>query len=478
MAETSHTRSILSKVLFIGGIIIILVLLAWAIISFVPAIFSSLSGAGSYFKNLGKTGGDITVLTNDNDLATGDRFSAYWQFSPTEAGTYSITHECVNGASFDIHIGTETKRLICNTPLSLPANTVNVELTAYNGNTNTFVDVPIKVYYTVTGENAPQYNGETTVTVRNGNASVAENGAPTSGTLSSATITSQPVSSGSTQTSGSQTGTQTSGSTQAQPMSVVNTPTYTYNAPTGRADLAISNIYSIPGQSALQFDVYNIGGGTTGIWQFAYSDPSQGGKTQYSPAQISLGAGQGIRFTLSFSGQSRTNETVALFVDPANIVAENSESNNTASVVVTGRVTGSNGNTGGSSNGDYNSNDDADLVFDELEVGYLSGNNFREDDELDEGDDAAIRFEVRNKGGENSGSWRFEVTNMPFDDDDDYQSPSQASLRPGEIRVVTLEFENIDEGTYSIRVELDSRDDVDEESESNNTKTVRLDVEN
>ena len=157
-------------------------------------------------------------------------------------------------------------------------------------------------------------------------------------------------------------------------------------------------------------------------------------------------------------------------VDPYNSVAENNESNNQFYIDVEG------GNGSGSS-GSYAEDDDADLEIDDLKVGRMSGSRFIEDDEIDEDDDAAVQFTVTNRGGERTGSWRFEVTNLPYDDDDDFESKKQDSLAPGESVVITVEFENPDEGDYKIRVEVDSRDDVDEEKENNNKESETLEVE-
>ena len=465
--EKPRRRGILSKVLFVGGILVILILLAWAVLNFVPAIFSSLANVGSSIgSGLSNNSDDITVLVNDNDLNNGDQFSVYWRFTPTESGFYSISHECVDGIMFDVQLNQDTKRLICNLPMTLPENTASVNLIAYNNKANSFADVPVIVEFTPTGSTDSLYSGETIVTIKNGDSSVSSSDTP-DGDLSSATITSEPVSD-----TGSQ---QTTNEPQSQPQTVVQPTTPIYVSQTA-ADLAISNLYSYPYQSAFQFDVYNIGGQNSGVWQFSYTDPSEGGRTQYSPLQPSLAPGQGMRFSLAFNSQEDDAEVVYIRIDPSNTIFENSENNNTGTVTVTGYGTGIN-YYNNNNNNYYNSNDDADLEIEDLEVGRISGNRFIEDDSVDEGDDIAIRFEVRNVGGESTGSWRFEIRNLPFDDDDDYRSSRQSSLRPGEWEEYIVEFDNVDEGNYTIRVEVDSDDDVDEEEEDNNDDSVRLEVD-
>ncbi len=107
----------------------------------------------------------------------------------------------------------------------------------------------------------------------------------------------------------------------------------------------------------------------------------------------------------------------------------------------------------------------------------MRGSRFVEDDEIDEDDDAAVRFVVVNRGGETTDEWRFEITNTPYDSDDDYRSSRQDELRPGESIEIIVEFENPDEGRYNIEVEVDSEDDTDEENERNNDEKERLKVE-
>jgi hypothetical protein len=253
--------------------------------------------------------------------------------------------------------------------------------------------------------------------------------------------------------------------TAPAPTPVTTTPS-TGTSFVGRPDLAITNIARTEGQSALSFTAYNLGSRSTGNWYFSYTDAENPGRTLISPLQPNLNPGQGLLIQVRFDSQENRNQTVSVFLDSTYSINESNEGNNTASVIINGDRNG-----GGRS---FNRNDDADLVIEDLEVGRISGNRFVEDDDIDEDDDAAIRFTVRNRGGESTGSWRFEIENTP--NDDDYRSNRQGSLRPGESREYVIEFENPDEGSYNIRVDVDSSDDVDEEDERNNDEAERLRV--
>ena len=230
---------------------------------------------------------------------------------------------------------------------------------------------------------------------------------------------------------------------------------------------------AIDSQSTFVIHVYNYGNTATGPWEFSYTDAENPSRTVLSPLQGSLGAGQGLAVTVRFDGQDNSKQTVAITLDPSNKISETSESNNTGSVVITGDSSDSN-----NSDNSYDSKDDADLIITSMEVGRISGNRFSEDDEIDEDDTAAVRFVVKNQGGESTGSWRFEIDNLPYDNDDMYRSKSYSSLKPGQSIEVVADFDQIDRGRYSIKVEVDSDDDVDEEKENNNTKSKTLEVNN
>lgn len=450
-------KSLISKILFVIGIIIILIILAWAIIHFVPAIFNGLANVGSsignVFQNKNKA---IEVTVNDNELINGEEFNVQWKLkkTDTEQGRYSITYSCVENLSFEIKIeGDTTKKLICNTPFTIKEGVYNANIKTIYTKENSFEDVDLIVYFTEEGESDYKYAGKTTLTVKNSsdNNDVPETAENSEGDLSASELTGEPV------VESQETTPTTSGqSTQTKKTTYYSSP----------ADLAISNIVSIPNRSTVQFTVSNIGGRNSGNWQLAYNTPTYPKITEYSPLQRSLAPGQSLRFTLSFTEQYSDRETITIIVDSGKVVSEISENNNIATATVTGPT----------NNNGYDPDTEADLEIVYAKIGRMSGNRFIEDDRIYDGDDAVLNFRVANRGGEATGSWEFEVTNTPFDSDDDYQSGRQTSLRPNEYVDIYVDFDNVDEGDYRMRVEVDSDDDVEEESESNNTETVNLEV--
>lgn len=125
----------------------------------------------------------------------------------------------------------------------------------------------------------------------------------------------------------------------------------------------------------------------------------------------------------------------------------------------------------------------ADLTVSVLAYGLVdsSTGEFEETDEipydLPSGQRGAIRFEVINIGTNVSDEWRFEAE-LPTSPNYSYTSPEQQELFPGDKIVFTIGFTKVrraDSDTY--RIEVDSRDDVDESNENNNVAegTVRID---
>ncbi|MCI5108783.1 MAG: hypothetical protein MRY49_02970, partial [Candidatus Pacebacteria bacterium] len=147
----------------------------------------------------------------------------------------------------------------------------------------------------------------------------------------------------------------------------------------------------------IQFEVGNSGSISTGTWQFRAILPtaSVSDRVFVSNIQTSLSSGSGIIYTLTFSNlESGTNQAI-IQIDPQNIVSESNESNNQLALNFRG-----NGDTS------YNSDDRADFNIDLLGYGILIGNRYTETRDIDQNDELAIRFRVRNIGGEETEDWR------------------------------------------------------------------------
>lgn len=436
MAENNTKKVLITKILFLIGIIVLIFIFAFALIKIVPKIFSGLASVGQFVTSPfnSKT---IKLSTDDKEINSGDKFILSWKYDTNKDGDYKISYKCQQDLSLQIVSAEGLKTLVCNNTYNLKQSK-SIQLIASLKKQNTFVDLPIKIDFISSEDDSVLASGEITLGIKNESKNAGET------IIISETVNDNEIVDSNKNNS-----------------STKQTINY------GPADLAISNAYAL-NDTSITFTVSNIGGSASGVWYFNYTDPR--GSTQTSPAQISLSRGQGLRFTLNFDRNIR-GEDVRIVVDPQNSISESNRYNNTDIIKIEG-------GDGSSIDNDYNSKDDADLRIMEMEVGRLSGSKFTEDDEIEEDDEAAVRFIVKNIGGESTGSWKYEITNLPYDNDDDFESKTQSSLRPGESREIIIGFDSPDEGNYDIKVKVDSDDDVDEESESNNTKTEELEVRN
>jgi hypothetical protein len=435
------TKNIVLRILFIIAIIAVIFILAFAIIKFIPMLFSGFASVGNLISSPFKSN-EINVSVNDSSLVDGDKFQIGWEYETDKSGSFYLTHKCIDNLKISAIEQNGQKTVLCNTRYPLPQNVDIIELAVNYTKANSFTDLPLEISFIENSNNTVIASGETTITVQD-----SINPTPI-GTIAGATITAGQV----TTETGSSAGT--------------TTPAPIYSA--APADLAIINADPI-NDLDVQFVVRNIGGQNTGNWIFSYSTPGEG--TENSPSQPNLRPGDTIKYVLKFDSGTPEGKTT-IILDPNGNIRENSESNNRAIIDIGGDENGS------GIGSDYNKNDDADLQIEDFKVGRMSGSKFVEDDEIDEDDDAAIQFVVVNRGGEKTGSWKFKVTNLPYDDDDEYESKNQKSLAPGESVLITVELENPDEGDYNIRLEVDSDDDVDEEKENNNTDSESLEVSN
>lgn len=89
-------------------------------------------------------------------------------------------------------------------------------------------------------------------------------------------------------------------------------------------------------------------------------------------------------------------------------------------------------------------------------------------------DTVGIKFEIRNDGDANTGTWYFTAT-LPSLSTPTYNSGSQISLKPGESIIFTLGFSNLTNQNFStITINVDPQNNVQEEAEHNNIVTSTI----
>lgn len=467
MSDNSTKANLIAKTLFILGGIILFIVLVIFIFRMVPIVISNIASVGSSIttgvRNLIPGSDETIAVTTDSDSVNVDTpVVVSFEYVPQVTGQYFVSYDCVDGLFFDIQSSNGARRIICNTPFKLGTNVASIALVPTFTKSNAFADTKLKIEYKDAKNNTVGF-GTKTITIKSEGGSIvatstSSNPFDANGNLSDSTVTTTVIKKPTT--------------TTAQPKPTY-TPTPTYTKPT--KDLVLTKVTG-DSRSTFVINVYNYGNTSTGPWEFSYTDAENPSKTVISPLQASLGAGQGMAVTVRFDGQDNSSQTINVNVDPYNQISETNESNNSGSTVIYGNSSNSNNNNNDDS---YNSNDDADLVITNMEVGRISGSRFTEDSEISDNDTAAVRFTVKNQGGESTGSWKFEITNAPYNSSNDsYRSKTYSSLRPGETIEVVVEFDGIDQGRYSIKTEVDSDNNVREEKENNNTWSESLRVTN
>lgn len=456
MADNSTKANLIAKILFIAGGIILFAVLVIFIFRMVPVAISGISNLASNITTGIKkavSGEEIKVSTNTEVAEVKLPVIVSFEYDPGEnMGQYFVSYNCVDGLFLDIQSKDGPKRIICDTPFKLGSNISSISLVPIFTKTNNFADSVVTISYKDEKGNVIA-SGTKTITIKGDETTETakeDNPFDVNGSLSGSNVTTKTI-------------------TPASNTSNTKPTNSTYTKAT--KDLALSYISSVDSNSTFVIHVYNYGNTSTGPWEFSYTDAENPSRTISSPIQASLGAGQGLAVTVKFDGQDNSKQTVVVYIDPSNKITETNEANNSGSVVITGGKSSSN-----NSNDSYNSKDDADLTITSMEVGRISGNRFIEEDEIEDNDTAAVRFVVKNQGGESSGSWRFEIENLPYDSDDTYRSKTYSSLKPGQSIEIIADFDEIDDGRYSIKVKVDSDDDVDEEKENNNTESETLEV--
>jgi len=122
-----------------------------------------------------------------------------------------------------------------------------------------------------------------------------------------------------------------------------------------------------------------------------------------------------------------------------------------------------------------------DLVVENVTTGYLNSSDtstFRSSNEVPDGKRGAVKFTIANRGTNISERFDFEVE-LPTSRSYTYKSKSQQTLRPGERIEYVLGFDQAREGNdRTITITVDADRDINESNESNNDRSVTVDIEN
>jgi hypothetical protein len=470
--QPSPLKTLLTKALFVIGIIFLIVVIGFALLFIVPRIVSGIGGAASALTSIfrGAAGDGIAVTTTASRVKTEEEFTISWDdVEATPTTSHAVSFSCVENTTVRI----DGKRAQCekNIDVSFAENDIDVEIE--NTKVDSVAEVAFKIAAIESGEE--KRSGKTVVAATNGAPSVFDDSSDddTATDTTDSDVDDKPAPSGGS-TVTSKPSTSSTGSTTVKP-TAGKANLYISRAVTGtwrEGVVFVANRIEEDEIGGVEFTVINDGGTATGPWTFTYTEPTARGDVRSAGTQPSIPAGGSLTYTIKFPSYAEGMKSTTITLDTSNSVAERNEYDNSRTEVLLFDATSNDQGTGG---GSFNKNDDANLTVEILGTGRLDGRRFVETDNVDSNDELAVRFKIKNDGGESTGAWRFMVE-LSGDDDQDYESARQPSLAPGQSAEYTLAFDGIDRDAESVtfKVTADSDDDVDEEDERDNEESERV----
>lgn len=315
MADTPQSQGpgLLANILAVAGFIILIIVIVWGAYHLLRLTGS---GVSNLFSRFGGEGG-ITV-TVPRETQSGTAFPITWEYKAKDAGSYAFLYQCKTGFRFDVTSPSgKASSVPCGSAFTVGTSTT-LSLTPVLSGTTT-IDVPVSIVFmpAATSTDArPQGTANVRVVAKSGTAAPAA-------TTPTNTASSQPA------PVGKPLAGQADISVRILAIGVINPVNGVFESryPSGPQDIA-----------AVQFDIANNGGSSTGNYFFTVNLPIQGGYLYTSPMQSNLAPGSHIVNTLRFKPVQSGGGTVNVSVDSTYAVNESNEGNNTAAMYITGSV--------------------------------------------------------------------------------------------------------------------------------------------
>lgn len=278
--------SLFSDILTIIGFAILFIIIIWGLIHLIELISSSFSPS--------KPAPTIQV-TAPTQATSGQPVTISWSYSPTTGGSYAFLYECGNGLTFNAQTSTSGKGSIpCGVAYTTASQNNSITVTPILSATSSVSDTVSIVF--IPSQGGSEVQGDATITVN-----------PAAKKVTKATTTSN---------------------------------TYTYGSAGGRhsgpADLAVTVIsgnINGNGDGTVTFDIANIGGSTSGAYQFSAQLPTAQPYPYMSPIQAPLAPGAHVVSTLNFTDAAPGGGLFSVSILDGN---ETNSSNDYASMELSG----------------------------------------------------------------------------------------------------------------------------------------------
>jgi len=312
MADTPQSQGpgLLANILAVAGFIILIIVIVWGAYHLLRLTGS---GVSSLFSRFG--GNDGITVTVPRETQSGTAFPITWEYKAKDAGSYAFLYQCKTGFRFDVTSPGKTNAVPCGSAFTV-GTSMTLSLTPVLSGTTT-IDVPVSIVFmpaATSTDSRPQGTASVRVVAKSGTAT--------------------PTPSASTNTS----------SSSAQPAAPVGKPDISVRI------LAIGVINPVNGVfesrypsgpqdiAAVQFDIANNGGSSTGNYFFTVNLPIQNGYLYTSPMQSNLTPGSHVVNTLRFKPVQSGGGTITVNADSTYAVGESNEGNNSAAMYITGSV--------------------------------------------------------------------------------------------------------------------------------------------
>jgi len=311
MADTPQSQGpgLLANILAVAGFIILIIVIVWGAYHLLRLTGS---GVSSLFSRFG--GNDGITISVPRETESGTAFPITWEYDGNE-GSYAFLYQCKSGFRFDV-IGANGRAstVPCGSAFTVGTST-ELTLTPFLAGTTT-MDVPVSVVFMPAASSTdprPQGTASVRVLAKNGAAAPSEPSTPSTNTTSDA----QPVAPAG----------KPDLSVRVLAVGVINPVTGAFESryPSGPQDIA-----------AVQFDIANNGGSSTGNYFFTVNLPMQGGYLYSSSMQSNLTPGSHVVNTLRFKPVQSGGGTITINVDTTYAVGETNEGNNNATMYVSG----------------------------------------------------------------------------------------------------------------------------------------------
>ncbi len=314
-AHVEHSEeaksSLFSNILAIAGFIIVIVIIIWGLVHLARI---SRTWFGSLFG--GTTESALEVIAPES-VNSGESFEIEWEHTTDMEGSYAFLYQCVDGFQFrSPNPSGALSEIPCGAAYTVATEDKTLSLTALlTGATS--VPMPISVIF-LPSATGTQAQDSASIMILGGDPTPIATPTPTPTPTPQPTPTPNPTPS-------------------PRPITPVDLAVriLAVGVIDQYSGAFVNRMPISPSEtSAVQFEIINKGGTTSGMYYFTAQLPTSQAYTYNSPAQAPLTPGSRMVNTLRFTQVRIGGGSFSVSVDPSNMVYESNESNNYATQFV------------------------------------------------------------------------------------------------------------------------------------------------